>query len=82
MDKDFCPNIGTCRLVTTDVVVPDDKNKKMFMDSWCRQPAETWNICKRYITKRELSFCPDFVLPDTELSVEEIIERFDAQSLS
>ena len=81
MKNNVCPNISTCRMVTTNIVIEDDKTKNEYIENWCRQSEETWQECKRFHTKKELSFCPDFVLPDTELTVEEISEKFDAQSL-
>jgi hypothetical protein len=77
MDDIFCPNINTCRLVITDLVVPDAKTKQQYMNKWCKQPEDSWGKCKRYITKKQLSFCPDFVLPDTALSINEIVDKFD-----
>lgn len=73
----YCPNINTCRMVATNVVVPDEKEKENYMQSWCREGEETWRKCKRYITKASLGFCPDFVVPDTSLSVDEIIDKFE-----
>lgn len=81
MKESTCPNINTCRMVTTDNVIQDVETKERYIAEWCRQEEDTWQDCKRFNTRRELSFCPDFVLPDTELTVEEISEKFDAQSL-
>ena len=77
MDHNFCDNIKTCRLVATEQVVPDKKIKEQYLDTWCRQKEEIWLNCKRFETKKELGFCPDFVVPDTRLSIEEIVEKFD-----
>ena len=77
MSTQQCPNIGTCRLVTTEDVVPDIEKKEKIMIDWCRQGEDRWSECKRYHTKKELGFCPDFVVPDTKLSVDEIIDKFD-----
>jgi len=38
--------------------------------------------CKRLIAKNTLDFCPDFVLPATPLSVDEIIDKFDEENLN
>lgn len=81
MKNQECPNIATCRMVTTNIVIEDDQVKNEYIETWCKQGVEIWQDCKRFHTKKELSFCPDFVLPDTELTVEEISEKFDAQSL-
>jgi hypothetical protein len=79
MENDLCPNISTCRLVTTDIVVPQKDVKQQYLKEWCNKDKDIWGDCKRYNTKKVLSFCPDFVLPDTLLSVDEIIDKFDAE---
>jgi len=79
MKNNICPNITTCRLVTTDIVVPEKKVKDHYLEQWCNKEQDIWGNCKRYSTKKVLSFCPDFVLPDTQLSVDEIIDKFDAE---
>ena len=81
MKENTCPNINTCRMVTTNIVIEDEQIKNKYIEHWCRQNEEIWQKCRRFDTKKELSFCPDFVLPDTELTVEEISEKFNAQSL-
>lgn len=71
-----CPNYGTCRLVQTDVVVPDSEKKEQYISSWC-QEEETWKKCKRYTTRKALWICPDFVLPDSDLTEEEVVDRYE-----
>ena len=77
MDHKHCANINTCRMVSTELVVPDLKLKEQIMDAWCRQDENIWLKCKRFETKKELGFCPDFVVPDTQLSIDEIVDKFD-----
>ena len=77
MSAEHCNNINTCRLVSTDVVVPEKNKKEEYLDAWCRQGEEIWSKCTRFHTKKSLGFCPDFVLPDTTLSIDEIIDKFD-----
>lgn len=77
MDHKFCSNINTCRMVSTELVVPDETIKEQYINNWCRQTEETWLSCKRFDTKKALGFCPDFVVPDTKLSIDEIVEKFD-----
>ena len=80
MSENICPNINSCRLVTTSEVVPDIREKEAYLDIWCRDIEEKWLNCTRYSTKASLGFCPDFVLPDTALSLDEIIDKFDEES--
>ena len=76
METKLCPNIGGCRLVKTDVVVADPEKKEAYIAAYCLEEV-TWRKCKRYITKRSLWICPDFVLPDTEMTEEEIINKYE-----
>jgi len=77
MDSKICTNYKVCRLVVgSDYVIEDDK-KQAYIESYCEAGVNNWTSCKRYITKSELNFCPDFVLPDTTLSPKEIIDKFD-----
>ncbi|MEN8223946.1 MAG: hypothetical protein ABFS05_01185 [Bacteroidota bacterium] len=80
MSDNYCPNINSCRMVSTDTVVPDEEKKQEYMNNWCRQDEDTWIKCKRFDTKKSLSFCPDFVVPDTDLTVDEIVDKFEEEN--
>jgi len=80
MSDNICANINTCRLVTTNLVVPIEKKREEYMEIWCRKDEKVWGKCSRFITKKALSFCPDFVLPETALSIDEIIDKFDEET--
>ena len=71
-----CPNINGCRLVKTESVVPEPEKKAAYIAAYCHL-EETWRKCKRYQTKRSLWICPDFVLPDSEYTEEEIVELYE-----
>ncbi|MCK5078436.1 MAG: hypothetical protein KAR09_00750 [Bacteroidales bacterium] len=77
MPDKICPNINNCRMVATNDVVPDEKKKEQFINEWCRKTEVVWKECKRFETKRELGFCPDFVVPDTVLSIDEIVDKIE-----
>ena len=77
MDSKICANYETCRLVVGKDYEIDESEKKQFIENYCTAGVNKWTSCKRYITKSELNFCPDFVKPDTTLSPKEIIEKFD-----
>jgi tryptophanyl-tRNA synthetase len=77
MSKTLCPNIQTCRLVTTGKVVTSAEERSAYIVQWCRQGEKKWSACKRFIAKQALGFCPDFVLPCTSLDPDGIIEKFD-----
>jgi len=72
-----CPNYNDCKLVNSLIIVATLEAKENYMTNYCLQDKKYWSTCKRYITKATLNFCPDFVLPDTPLTPEEIIDKFD-----
>lgn len=73
-----CPNYNGCRLVQTSLVITDEEKRREAVNTWCLN-EETWKNCKRYQTRRALWICPDFVLPDTEMSEDEIVERHEKE---
>jgi hypothetical protein len=74
----ICPNFGGCRLVKTDIVEPDSDKKEQYIESYCLN-EETWKTCKRYTARRALWICPDFVLPDSDLTEDEIIDLYEKE---
>ncbi len=81
-DSCCCPNIDTCNLVNTPGFINDEKKLGNYIQSYCRTDVSKWNTCKRLIVKNELHFCPDFVLPDTTLTIDEIIDKFDEENMN
>ncbi len=73
----ICTNISTCRLVNGFDYEIDQKKKEEYINGYCDSKTEKWKICKRFITKDKLSFCPDFVMPNTTLTPIEIVDKFD-----
>lgn len=73
----YCPNFESCRLVQTRVVVSEEKTRTVYISSYCKNDEDKWTTCKRFITKTKYDLCPDFVLPDSILSPEEILDKFD-----
>ena len=82
MSYSFCPLFKTCRMVNNRIIVSDNTIRENYIRTYCKCKVESWENCKRYKTRNELNFCPDFVLPDSKMSVAEIIERFDAEEIS
>lgn len=70
----ICPNYSGCRFVKTETVEPDHNRRAALIEAYCLSES-TFVKCKRYITRKALWICPDFVHPDSEVSEDEIIER-------
>lgn len=77
MLEPYCPNFDSCKLVQLKGFVADNIAYNNYLESYCKTTDKTWENCKRYITKNAINFCPDFVMPDTLLSPDEIIDKFE-----
>ena len=77
MKEHYCPNYTNCKLVIDLSIVADIETKEKYLVEYCEDEQHNWSLCKRYLTKQVLNFCPDFVLPDMPLSTDEIIDKFD-----
>ncbi len=73
-----CPNYVTCRLVNTNVVERDKAKKEHYITLYCLR-EETWRTCRRYTSRRALWISPDFILPDSNLTDDEIIDRYEKE---
>jgi len=81
MKSTYCPNLASCKLVIAENVVPDEVLRNSYINVYCKSNNERWQGCKRLIVKNKLNFCPDFVLPDTTLTIDEIIDKFDNENI-
>jgi len=77
MENTFCPNCKMCRLVTSEEFPIDKDSKEEFLKIYCESVSENWLQCMRYVTKHNLGFCPEFVLPDTIMTLDEVMDKFD-----
>ncbi|MCF8372594.1 MAG: hypothetical protein K9H64_13275 [Bacteroidales bacterium] len=80
MEDPNCPNYTTCKLVTTDDLKLSREKKVLFMNQYCTTGRKAWESCKRYTTKATLGFCPDFVLPDSDYTLSEIVDKIDTEN--
>lgn len=81
-DPVCCPNIINCHLVLIPGFAGSKELQGNYVLSYCRSENENWKSCKRFIVKNTLNFCPDFVMPDTDLSPDEVLDKFDALNLN
>ncbi len=77
MNSPLCENFEICRLVCAKDFQIQPNDKAGYIRSHCTSGKENWCKCNRYVTKSTLGFCPDFVLPDSEYSTDEVIAKFD-----
>lgn len=72
-----CPNYPTCQLIHVQGFVEPEILREAYLNDFCNDESGHWKTCKRFQTNNILHFCPDFVFPDTLLSIDEIMDRFD-----
>jgi len=75
-----CPNITECNLVTVKGFTGDEIQQQQYIKNYCEAGNEMWGICTRFMVKKALNFCPDFVLPDTSMTPDEVIDKFDKEN--
>jgi hypothetical protein len=76
------PNIEICKLVITPGFMDNKYQRNIYLQTYCRSDSNKWESYKQSIVKHKLNYCPDFVLPDTELIPDEIINKFDRENLN
>lgn len=80
MTSDQCPNYIECALINKQLDLSDDIYK-VYINNYCCCDKGSWSECMRFRAKEKLNFCPDFVLPDSVMTIDEIIDRFDNENL-
>ena len=78
MSEPYCPNYASCKLVKANKLEIGDNVRQLYLEKYCSTNSDAWKSCKRFQCKEAIHFCPDFVLPDTKLSIDEIIDQFDS----
>lgn len=73
----YCPNIEVCKLVVKEDFIDNESKRIEYLVTYCKSPDKRWNQCTRFIVNNTINFCPDFVLPDSEMTPNEVIDKFD-----
>ncbi len=77
--KPNCPNMPTCFFVNTMRAKMLVNNHTDYIEKYCQGSFTAWSECTRYIVKNAINFCPDFVLPDSKMTPDEVITKFDEE---
>ena len=78
MNNSFCPNHTSCQIITLDGFIKDPGKKDFYITFYCESSDMNWQSCKRYQTKEILNMCPDFILPDSTHTIDEILDKLEA----
>jgi len=77
MNDYYCINYSTCKFINEEIIDCKLNSKDYYLEKFCTNQDLYWKNCKRYQVKNELGFCPDFIFPETELTLDEIIDKID-----
>ena len=70
MERSRCPRIDHCAMIAGRLDI-DENHKETFKHRFC---LGDYDSCKRLIVIEKLHMCPDFVLPDSSISIDEVME--------
>lgn len=77
--KEKCPNIESCFLLQKNDAITENQQQH-YLHLYCFTENKNYTLCKRYQTSIQYYFCPDFVLPDSPLKPDEIIDKYDEEN--
>jgi hypothetical protein len=77
MNNNFCPNRSGCQIITIVGFVQDPLKKVFYISNYCEAGELSWKSCKRYQIKEILNMCPDFILPDSTYTIDEILDKLE-----
>ena len=78
--ENHCPKYQKCPLFNDNLLVRQS-SADAYKNLYCRAGMDRWAECKRYQTSEALGQCPDFVMPNSTATVEEIELRMKKKKL-
>lgn len=72
--KHYCPICHKCDLFKGKIELSEDISI-MYKYHYCLNESYKWKECKRYIFHNINGSCPDFVMPNSLLSIDEIWQK-------
>ncbi len=73
--ENVCPNAGPCPIfngILKDMEITAKNYRKMY----CESGESKYSACKRYMTKANFGKCPQDLLPNCSLSMDQIGEKY------
>ncbi len=70
--SETCPSLSACPIYS-GILQGKSMTSKAYRQFFCESDFKT---CKRYLVKQAVGKCPPDLLPNTTMSVEEIIKEF------
>lgn len=74
-ENKMCQNIEKCPIYS-GILRGSDFTTKSYKMQYCEAGSAGWRKCKRFQVKEKTGTCPPEVLPNSVLSVEEIMRKY------
>ncbi len=74
-----CPKIEKCPLFN-DKILKREESAEVYKNLFCRN-GEKFTECKRYQVSEKVGKCADFVMPNSSMTVDEIIQKMKEKAL-
>jgi len=71
---DTCRLCNRCDLFNGDINLPED-TRIMYKYHYCLAKENRWEQCKRFIFENINGYCPDFVMPNSLLTLDQIWQK-------
>ena len=73
---DICLNAEKCPLFL-GLLAGKETFTNFYKSTFCEAGVKKYKKCKRYIIKEMYGKCPPDLLPNTSLSIEQIVKKYD-----
>jgi hypothetical protein len=79
---DICPKHAVCNLFNDKIqTFNSPQSLVIYKKLYCNAKDEYWKNCKRLMIYKKTGKCADFVMPNSSLTVEQIIDKMKEQSI-
>lgn len=75
-----CPNHEKCPIFN-GILADKEVTAKSYRRLYCEAGADKYTLCKRYMAKAKFGKCPGDLLPNSNLTLEEIGTRYQLAAL-
>lgn len=76
MDQLHCSKIEKCPIFNNQLLKNKD-TEEAYKNIYCRNGKEKYSTCKRFQVSERIGKCADFVMPNSFLTVDEIIAKIN-----
>lgn len=76
----ICPKSANCRLFNNNILSKPEY-AETYRSLFCNAGEKRWAQCKRNIVSTKFGKCPDYILPNSIMTVEEIEARMKKEKL-